>query len=142
MVDVTPTNLQKMEFDVTAGGVPTRVTVVTGTIPGNASVFSPGNNPVNQSVSLRALVDPTLPPGQFRKATATAALAATSATQNPPSATAQFGFGFSIDNVEASLDDETGRIELRVDATANIVNGVAGIGTIAFQVTTLSVLPP
>jgi hypothetical protein len=140
MVQVVPTNLQKMEFDVTTTGAPTRVTVVTGIIPGNLSVFSQGNNPVNQSVSLTALVDPTVPPGQFRKATATAALAATSATQNPPSAPTQFSFGFSIDNVEATLDDETGRIELRIDATASIANGVAGIGTIAFQVTTLSIL--
>jgi hypothetical protein len=33
MVAVTPTNLQKMEFDVTTAEGPSRVTVVTGVIP-------------------------------------------------------------------------------------------------------------
>src|SRR5438034_1026250 len=78
MVTVTPTNLQKMEFDVTTAEGPSRVTVVTGVIPGGLEV-SAGNNFSTQSINLTALLDPTLTPGQFRKATATAALATTSA---------------------------------------------------------------
>ena len=74
MVTVTPTNLQKMEFDVTTAEGPSRVTVVTGVIPGGLEV-SAGNNFSTQSINLTALLDPTLTPGQFRKATATAALA-------------------------------------------------------------------
>jgi hypothetical protein len=136
MVEVTPTNLQRMEFDVTTGGTPSRVTVVTGVIPANVSEFSQGGNFATQSVSVTALVDPTLTPGQFRKATATAALATTSATENALG----FNFQFSIDDVDATLDDETGRIELRVDASVNVLNGFAAIGGIAFQVTTLSTL--
>jgi hypothetical protein len=72
MTAVTPTNLQKMEFDPT--GAPSRITVVTGVLPAMLSVSS-GSSGTFQSVSLTALVDPTLAPGKFRNATATAALA-------------------------------------------------------------------
>ena len=70
MVAVTPTGVQKMEIDVTTSEGPCRVTVVTGTLAAGLVA-----NSGTQSVSLTALVDPTLNPGQFRKATATAALA-------------------------------------------------------------------
>jgi hypothetical protein len=131
---VTPTNIQKMEFDVTTAEGPSRVTVVTGIIPGGPGAFSNSNSFSSQSLSMTALVDPTLTPGQFRKATATAALATTAAnTSAAPSS-----FQFSVDGVEASLDDETGRIELRVDATAGVSNGNASIQRITFQVTTLA----
>ena len=65
---VAPTDVQKMEFDVTTAEGPCRVTVVTGML--TAGLVA---NSGTQSLSLTALVDPTLSPGQFRKATATAA---------------------------------------------------------------------
>jgi hypothetical protein len=83
---------------------------------------------------MTALVDPTLTAGQFRRATATAALATTSANTNAAPSSLQF----SVDDVQASLDDESGRIELRVDATAGVSNGSAIIRGITFQVTTLA----
>jgi hypothetical protein len=131
---VTPTNIQKMEFDVTMAEGPGRVTVVTGIIPGGPAAFSNSNNFSTQSLSMTALVDPALTPGQFRKATATAALATTFANANAAPSSVQF----SIEGVEASLDDESGRIELRVDATAGVSNGNASIQRITFQVTTLA----
>jgi hypothetical protein len=131
---VTPTNIQKMEFDVTTADGPSHVTVVTGVLPSGPSAFSNNNSFSNQSLSMTALVDPTLTPGQFRKATATAALATTIANSNA----APSSFQFSVDGVEATLDDETGRIELRVDTTAGVSNGSASIQRIAFQVTTLA----
>jgi hypothetical protein len=85
---------------------------------------------------LTALVDPTLTAGQFRKATATAALAATVGNMSA----VPFSFQFSIDNVEASLDDESGRVEIRVGATVAVANGNASIGRITFEVTTLAKL--
>jgi hypothetical protein len=132
---VTPTNIQKMEFDVTTADGPSHVTVVTGILPSGPSAFSNTNSFSNQSLSMTALVDPTLAPGQFRKAAATAALATTAANAN-----AAPSFQFSVDGVEATLDDETSRIELRVDATAGVSNGSASIQRITFQVTTLSKL--
>jgi hypothetical protein len=87
-------------------------------------------------MSISALVDPSLTPGQFRKATATAALAQTNANMNAfPGA-----FQFAVDDVHATLDDESGRIEIRVDAIAGIANGNASIQKITFQVMTLAKL--
>jgi hypothetical protein len=55
MVTVTPTNLQKLEFNVTTAEGPSRVTIVTGIIPGGPAPFSTTNNLSVQSVSLTAL---------------------------------------------------------------------------------------
>jgi hypothetical protein len=126
---VTPTNVQKMEFDVTTAEGPCRVTVVTGTLPAGLVA-----NSGTQSLSLTALVDPTLNPGQSRKATATAALAAAGANLGAPTS----AFSFSVDGVEANFDGQTGRTELRVDLTVS--GGTAAIPRIAFQVTTLAKL--
>ena len=128
---VTPTNVQKMEFDVTTAEGSCRVTVVTGTLPAGLVA-----NSGTQSLSLTALVDPTLNPGQFRKATATAALAAAGANLGAPTS----AFSFSVDGVEANFDGQTGRTELRVDLTVDVSGGTAAIPRIAFQVTTLAKL--
>jgi hypothetical protein len=125
---VTPTNVQKMEFDVTTAEGPSRITVVTGRLPIGPQLA--------QNLSFTALVDPTLSPGQFRKATATAALAAIAAN----TAAVPNILRFSVDEVEASLDDETGRTEIRIDVTQATSNGNASIESIAFQVTTLAKL--
>src|SRR5215831_14694126 len=133
MVAVTPTGVQKMEFDVTTSEGPCRVTVVTGTLAAGLVA-----NSGTQSLSLTALVDPTLNPGQFRKATATAALGSTAASLNPSSNPSNFTF--SVDGVEASFDGQTGRTELRVDLTVTVSNGSAVIQKITFQVMTLAKL--
>jgi hypothetical protein len=131
---VTPTNVQKMEFDVTTAEGPCRVTVVTGTLPAGLVA-----NSATQSLSLTALLDPTLNPGQFRKATAMAALAATGANLGAP-ATPTSAVSFSIDGVEANFDGQSGRTELRVDLTVEVAVGTAAIQRVAFQVTTLAKL--
>jgi hypothetical protein len=82
------------------------------------------------------LVDPTLTPGQFRKATAIAALAATNANVSALPSSVRC----SIDNVEASLDDESGRIEIRVDGQVGVSNGSMTLQGLTFQVTTLAKL--
>ena len=129
---VTPANVQKMEFDVTTAEGPCRVTVVTGILPAGLVA-----NSGTQSLSLTALVDPTLNPGQFRKATATAALAATTAGNLGATTSA---FSCSIDGVEANFDGQTGRTELRVDLTVEVSGGSAAIQRVAFEVTTLAKL--
>ena len=134
---VDPTNLQKLEYDVTTAEGPSHVTIVTGLIPVN---FSSGGGVGNVTGSFETLVDPTLAPGQFRKATAIASIAGWSSywSAAPPPPTQA---GVSIQQVEATLDDESGKIQLRIDTSAWIAgSGNAGISMIAFQVTTLSKL--
>ena len=67
-----PTNLQKIEFNVTTAEGPSRVTIVTGKMSFPISATSAGAV-ITRTESLKALLDPTLTAGQFRRATATAA---------------------------------------------------------------------
>jgi len=137
MVQVTPTNLQKMEFDVTTAEGPSRITIVSGILsPVQGAASSGSINFSSQNFSVSALVDPTLTAGQFRKATATAALAQVSQTTSAVPSLQQW----SITNVEASLDDESGRIEIRVEGQVGVTNGSISVNNVTFQVTTLAKL--
>jgi len=138
MVTVTPTILEKMEFDVTTAEGPSRVTIVSGILPvlSGGGAFSGSINFEAQNFSISALVDPTLTPGQFRKATAIVGLAGTDANVSAlPSNTR-----ISIDNVEATLDGQSGRIEIRVDGQMGVSNGNIAVQSLTFQVTTLAKL--
>ena len=133
MVAVTPTNLQKMEFDVITAEGPSRVTIVSGMLP--LSGLLGGAISMTRNFSVSALVDPTLTPGQFRKATAIAALTGVIADLSAAPNVVRC----SIDNVEASLDDESGRTEIRIDAQVGIApTGTINIPGFTFQVTTLA----
>jgi biopolymer transport protein ExbD len=68
--------------------------------------------------------------------TAIAALAATTTLVSALPSTAQY----SIENVEASLDDESSRIEIRVDGQVGVANGNVTLQELSFQVTTLAKL--
>jgi hypothetical protein len=130
---VTPTNLQKIEYDVTTGAGPSRVTVVTGMMP----VFLNAQGNQSQSGSFKALVDPQLNPGQFIKSTATASLINIVINTPATPSLAQW----RIDEVEATFDDESRQVQLRIDATVS--SGVGGnssssLQAFGFQVTTLA----
>jgi hypothetical protein len=134
-IAVTPTNLQKIEFDITTAEGPSRMTIVSGILPVPGVPAQSGSAGFeSRDFSVSALVDPTLTPGQFRRATATAALAG---LDTGVSASQSFA-RYSIKNVEASLDDESGRIEIRVDGEEGVSNGSAAVTGLTFQVTTLA----
>ncbi len=135
-------NIQKLEFDVTTSEGPCHVTVITGSLPINMSV---GSTPQN----VKTLVDPTLQPGQFRKAAAVVSFTNLSTSipgSGPPDPNIPGSGGFpgafiswSIDDVEATLDDESSRIVLRMDIGGNSAGQTYSvIGRIGFQVTTLA----
>jgi hypothetical protein len=136
-----PTNIQKMEFDVTTAEGPCRVTLVTGSISVILQAASNTGAIDNRAESLRALVDPKLTPGQFRKATATAAIAVMGENRTigggAPNAVARW----TINEVEASLDDESGQIEIRIDVVVTAQNTAASLEKLNFQVTTLAKIP-
>src|SRR6476646_10750661 len=72
---VEPTNVQKIEFNVTTTEGPGRVTIVTGTMPISLAAFGkPGKTA--QRGSFKAVLDPSLTPGQFRRATSTVSFGA------------------------------------------------------------------
>jgi hypothetical protein len=129
---VTPTNVQKIEYDVTTGAGPSRVTVVTGIMP--VSLSASGNQ--SQSGSFKALVDPQLNPGQFIKSTATASVNTLTINTTALANTAQW----SISEVEATFDDESRQVQLRIDATiaSGNANSFSVLQAFGFQVTTLA----
>ncbi len=136
---VNATNLQKLEYDVTTAEGPSHITIVTGVM----LVVLAGSGGFVQQGSFETLLDPTLAPGQFRRATATVSITDwTQQTAPGPPSPGPLETQLSIDQVEATLNDESGRIQLRVDASVRVggSGGNAQINGIAFQVTTLSKL--
>src|SRR5215470_13385812 len=115
-------NIQKLEFDVTTGEGPCHVTVITGSLPINVQI---GSTPQ----SIKTLVDPTLAPGQFRKAAAVVSFTSLSTSIPPsmgpdPANPGSGGFpgasiNWFIDDVQATLDDESSRIVLQMDIGGN-----------------------
>jgi hypothetical protein len=136
---MTPEKLQKIEFDVTTAEGPSRVTTVTGAIPIFLSVFSQGSF-VTQKDSFKVLLDPTLTPGQFRKATAMACFAQFSSQEQQPIAGTQNAMGWQIDDAQATLDDETGKVQLVVDVAVTALGSSMSViaQSLIFQVTTLA----
>ncbi len=135
---VTATNVEKLEYDVTTAEGAARVTVVTGSLPAVLQADSHDPNGTIQHGSFRALVDPVLGPGQFRKATAMVAVA--SLTHVALDSTQPTAAAWAVEEVAATLDDESGRIEIRIDlsVTARGAQTSASIALLGFQVTTLS----
>lgn len=134
---VTAENVQRLAFNVTTDEGPSFVTVVTGTIRSGTGVGSSGTNEQRWRLSLRALLDyPALAPGKFRKATATAAFSGVAGSMEA----APNAFEYLIEEVRASLDDETGKVELLIDGMIAVTNGNLAPPRISFQVTTLAMV--
>jgi hypothetical protein len=135
---VFPRNLQKLEYNATTAEGPCRVTVVNGTIEANLQAVSPGGTGTTERGSFKALLDPALTPGQFRRAIGTASLA--TIWWNHSGITTPVQFQWFIDDVQASFDDEAGQVQLVVDARvmANGPGAVTTIISISFQVMTLA----
>ena len=133
---VTPTNLQKIEFDVTTAEGPSRMTVVTGMMQMVLTASSQGPF-ATQKESYKVLLDPTLTPGQFRKASAIASLSSIVHSQN---AGEPYTAGRHIDDAQATLDDETGKVQLVVNVTATAFGPsmITIVQSLMFQVTTLA----
>ena len=74
-----PTSLQKIEFDVTTAEGRAVLNRIWHTTCARGRGIFRQHNFAAQNFSVSALVDPTLTPGQFRKATAIAAFAGTDA---------------------------------------------------------------
>jgi len=138
---LSPTNLQKVEFDATTAEGPCHVTIVSGSVtinPNGLRVDAVGSAYVQQRASYKVLVDPTLAPGKFRKATATVSVMGWAATANtlPSSSSCQ------IEDAEATFDDEAGQVQLIIDALvqASGTNNICQFFGCNFQVTTLAMV--
>ncbi len=133
----TVTSQQTIQFDVPGlvdSQGASRVIVTTGIAQFNLQVIGTGGQN-SQSQSVRFLVDPVIPPGSFRKATGIVGFGNVS-TFNAGSSQI---LGWSIDDIATSLDDESGKVELRFDARVLAAGEqvVVTLSSATFQVTTV-----
>lgn len=125
---------QTQKFNVT-GDMGNTVIITTGLANASVGVNTNGQQQT-QSNSYRLLVDPVLAPGQFRKATAVVSVA------NWWSQGAVTMVQWGITDTAASLDDESGKVEVRFDLSVVVAgnNVSAGINQISFQVTAIAAM--
>ena len=116
------------------------MTIVTGTMPISLAAFGkPGTT--TQRGSFKAVLDPALTPGQFRRATSTVSFGA---IMSSASLTASGGVKFTeqwvLDNAQATFDHKAGRVQLVVDVTVRATGPGTSTQTtsLMFQVTTLA----
>jgi len=134
---------QSLQFDVPgiAPAGATRVFMTTGIAQFQLAVQSPGQNFASQSTGVKLLVEPVIAPGQFRRATAVVALASLQQQDGntPGQSSANL---WQIDDVAASLDDESGKVELRFDVTVNAfgTGTSTSLAAVTFQVTSIAVI--
>jgi hypothetical protein len=138
---VEPTNVQKIEFNVMTTEGPSRVTIVTGTMPISLAAFGkPGKT--TQRGSFKAVLDHSLTPGQFRRATSTVSFGAimSSASLSSASGGVRITEQWVLDDARATFDDEAGRVQLVVDVTVRATGPGTSTQTtsLMFQVTTLA----
>ena len=136
----TLTSQQTLEAQVTGPGGATRVIIVTGlaTCSLNTAVPSPGGGFGTQQGTFSAHVGPTLTVAQFRRAVATVSLTSLSATGSVTT------HSWAITDVDASFDDDEGRVELEFDVQVTVqgppMPGFTQVmlASVGFQVTILA----
>src|SRR5262245_56430258 len=138
----TVSSLQTIQFDVPgssdAEGT-TRVHVTTGIAHFDVRVTSPlGGGEVTQTTGLKFFVEPVIDPGRFRKASAIVALGSGMSVNAPAGGSGRYGY--AIDEIAASLDDESGRVEVRFEITVSLQGpGITlSLSKATFQVTTIA----
>jgi hypothetical protein len=138
----TVTSTQTMQFDVPgiepAGG--SRVFITTGIAEFSLEVSSQ-NTIASANQTIKVLVDPVIAPGQFRKATAMVGLGEIFRTESQSGGQVSRAT-WRIDDVAASLDDESGKVELRFEATVVSfgLNCATSLLRATFQVTTIAAI--
>jgi hypothetical protein len=131
-------NPQQIEAIVTGPEDANRLFVIDGQFDGGVFAGSQGAGFVQQKETFSVLIGPVLTRKQFCGAIATASLAKTSFSINATPA----NFGWQILSVDADWDDESGQVELRIEAAANCSgqNNGSQINGFTFHVTILAAI--
>jgi hypothetical protein len=139
----TVTSTQTIQFDVPgiAPAGASRVFITTGIAEFFLSVGSQTGNALSNTQSVKVLVDPVIAPGQFRKATAMVGIG--QAFRQESNTSGEFSdAAWRIDDVAASLDDESGKVELRfeVSVVSGGTNCTTQLRRATFQVTSIAAI--
>ena len=137
-------NLQQIEVVVTGPMDANRLFIIDGQFDSDLVVSSYTERARSNKAIFTALIGPVLKDKQFVRAIATASLTKTF-VDYPGTAPAQpvaIGAAWEILGVDADLDDESGQVELRIEAevTSKGAGQEAAISGIGFHVTILAAI--
>jgi len=128
-------NLQQMQVGVAGPEDANQLFIIDGQFDSNLGVSASGPGLMTAKEAFSVLVGPALSRKQFVKANATASIAKTHCSGGMAN--------WSITNVDADWDDESGQVELRIEAQVGVYgpNQGANILGFLFHVTILAAVP-
>jgi len=132
-------NLQQLDVLVAGPDDANHLFIIDGQFDVNLAIGSQGANLAVAKETFSALVGPKLTSRQFVRAIATASI-----VKNQVSTIAAGGFAaWIVVDVDADWDDESGQVELRIEAQVSCLgpNQSASINGFAFHLTILAALP-
>jgi len=132
-------DLQQMDVVVAGPDDANHLFIIDGQFDSSLAVGSQGTNISTAKETFSALIGPKLANRQFVRAIATASIVKTQIANIAPG-----GFAtWNIVDVDADWDDESGQVELRIEAQVSCLgsNQSASVNGFAFHVTILAALP-
>ena len=132
-------NLQQMDVLVAGPDDANHLFIIDGQFDANLGIGSQGTNFATAKETFSVLIGPKLANRQFVRAIGTASIVKTQIANIAPGGSAIW----NIVDVDADWDDESGQVELRIEAQVNCSgsNQSASINAFAFHVTILAALP-
>jgi hypothetical protein len=128
-------DLQHMGVGVSGPDGATRMDITTGIA--RVNLYASSSATVKENFTVH--VEPSLGPGQFRRAIATAAVARVGVNDWDPSTGDSMTWG--VEDVQADFDDEAGKVELRFTVEVRTSgSGSTYLESVAFTVTTLAAM--
>ena len=132
-------NLQQMDVLVAGPDDANHLFIIDGQFDASLGIGSQGTNFGTAKETFSVLIGPKLANRQFVRAIGTASIVKTQIANIAPGGSATW----NIVDVDADWDDESGQVELRIEAQVNCSgsNQSASINAFAFHVTILAALP-
>ena len=132
-------HLQQMDVLVAGPDDANHLFIIDGQFDASLAIGSQGTNFATAKETFSVLIGPKLANRQFVRAIGTASIVKTQITNIVPGGLA----AWNIVDVDADWDDESGQVELRIEAQVNCSgsNQIASINSFAFHVTVLAALP-
>ena len=132
-------NLQQMDVLVAGPDDANHLFIIDGQFNAGLAIGSQGTNFTTAKETFSALIGPKLANRQFVRAIGTASFVKTQIANIAPGGSATW----NIVDVDADWDDESGQVELRIEARVSCLgsNQSASIDGFAFHVTILAALP-
>ena len=132
-------NLQQIDVLVAGPDDANHLFIIDGQFDATLTIAGQGTNFASGKETFSVLLGPKLTNRQFVRAIATASIVKTQIANIAPK-----GFAtWNIVDIDADWDDESGQVELRIEAQVNCSgsNQSASINAFAFHVTILAALP-